>query len=318
MPTRKCFVLLDLAAQYYVEISITYYTNCLMLVNLVRRVIIVAVVTLSLIGLGLAYVSQRQSNNVTSLYTYTIVNAYPHDKTSFTQGLAFENGTIYEGTGLYGHSSLRKTELETGKVLDVRELPSEIFGEGITICGDRLIQITWKNHLGFVYDKETFDLIREFSYSTEGWGITYDGVRLIMSDGSSTLHFFDPETLEETGRIEVQSNGEPVTRLNELEYARGEIYANVWTTNRIAIISPQTGRIVGWIDLEGLLNPEQQTHADVLNGIAYDPINDRLFVTGKLWPTLFEIDLVPSTVANHADTVPEFRIETAPVLRKPF
>ena len=264
-----------------------------MLVNLVRRVIIVAVVILSLIGLGLAYVSQRQWNNVTSLYTYTIVNAYPHDETAFTQGLAFENGSIYEGTGLYGRSSLRKTELETGKVMDVRELPSEIFGEGITICGDRLIQITWKNHLGFVYDKETFELIREFSYSTEGWGITYDGVRLIMSDGSSTLYFLDPETLEETGRIEVQSNGEPVTRLNELEYARGEIYANVWKTDRIARISPTTGRVTGWIDLSGLSSKVPLSNAeDVLNGIAYDAKQDRLFVTGKHWPKLFEIELV--------------------------
>jgi glutamine cyclotransferase len=283
----------------------------------VRRVIIAAVVVLSLIGLGVAYVSQKQSNTVTYLYTYRIVNAYPHDKTAFTQGLAFENGMIYEGTGLYGHSSLRETDLETGKVLNVRELPSEIFGEGITICGNRLVQITWKNHLGFVYDKETFDMIGEFSYLTEGWGITFDGIRLIMSDGSSTLYFLDAETLKETGRIEVQGNGAPVTSLNELEYIRGEIYANVWMTNRIAIISPETGRVVGWIDLEGLLSPEQQKDADVLNGIAYDRVDDRIFVTGKLWPTLFEIDLVPSA-ANNADTVSEFRIETAPVLRKPF
>lgn len=289
-----------------------------MVVNLVRRVIIVTIVVVSLIGFGLAYFSQRQSNDVTPLYRYTIVNEYPHDEAAFTQGLTFENGVLYEGTGLYGDSTLRKVQLETGKVLDIRELSSDIFGEGITVCGDRLVQITWKNHLGFLYDKETFDLVWEFRYATEGWGITYDGVRLIMSDGSSTLYFLDPETFEVTGTIEVQSNGEPVTRLNELEYVRGEVYANVWMTNRIARISPETGRIVGWIDLEGLLSLEQETRADVLNGIAYDPINDRLFVTGKLWPTLFEIDLVPPTIGNRAHTVSESKMETVPVLTKLF
>ena len=227
-----------------------------------------------------------------SLYGYTIVNVYPHDSTAFTEGLVFENGILYEGTGLYEHSSLRKIELETGTVLRLYQLAPQFFGEGITLCGDRLIQLTWKNHVGFVYDKETFKLIQEFNYSAEGWGITYDGKRLIMSDGTSTLHFLDPGTFKETGRVDVHDDGGSVTALNELEYVRGEIYANVWLTDKIVRISPETGRVVGWIGLKGLLTPEERANADVLNGIAYDADNNRLFVTGKLWPTLFEIRLI--------------------------
>ena len=227
------------------------------------------------------------------VYRYRVVHTYPHDPAAFTQGLVFEDGLLYEGTGLYGQSSLRRVELETGKVLQRRELPAEYFGEGITVFGDRIIQLTWQSNLGFVYDKETFELLKEFSYPTEGWGITHDGTRLIMSDGTATLRFLDPETLQEIGRIDVSDDAGSVARLNELEYVQGEIYANVWQTDRIARISPQTGRVVGWIDLQGLLSAEDRARpVDVLNGIAYDAENDRLFVTGKWWPRLFEIDLV--------------------------
>ncbi len=230
-------------------------------------------------------------------YSYTVVNVYPHDRNAFTQGLVFENGFLYEGTGLIGQSSLRKVELETGTVLQIRELPAPYFGEGITIYGNRIIQLTWLSKVGFVYDKNSFELLQEFSYSTAGWGITHDGKRLIMSDGTSRLHFLDPFTFEEIGWIEVYDLDGPVTRLNELEYIHGEIYANVWQTNRIARISPLTGQVVGWIDLAGLLSPEGLLYpVDVLNGIAYNPIKNRLLVTGKLWPKLFEIELIPLPV----------------------
>jgi len=229
------------------------------------------------------------------LSTYQIVNTYPHDPKAFTQGLAFEEDILYEGTGLRGQSTLRKVELETGHILRLRELPPEFFGEGVTIYRDKLIQLTLQSHLGFVYHKGSFELLREFNYSAEGWGITYDGRRLIMSDGSSTLRFLDPETLEEIGSIEVHDRNGPVARLNELEYVCGEIYANVWKTDRIARIAPLTGQVVGWINLQALLSPEElNDRVDALNGIAYDAKNDRLFVTGKFWPKVFEVKLVLS------------------------
>ena len=224
---------------------------------------------------------------------YRIVNTYPHDPRAFTQGLFFVDGILYEGTGLRGRSSLRKVELQTGNILLARQLPARFFGEGITSYGNRIIQLTWRARVGFVYDRQTFQLLDRFNYPTEGWGITHDGNSLIMSDGTSTLYLLDPQTFKEVGRIEVHDMDGPVSRLNELEYVRGEIYANVWRTDRIARISPQTGAVVGWIELEGLLSPEDHTRqVDVLNGIAYDAKNDRLFVTGKLWPKLFEIELV--------------------------
>jgi len=234
--------------------------------------------------------------NVVGNCTYKVVNTYPHDPNAFTQGLVFENGVLYEGTGLRGRSTLRRVELETGDILQIRELSAQFFGEGVTIYGNRLIQLTWQSNVGFVYDKESFELLQEFNYATEGWGITYDGKRLIMSDGTSTLHFLDPETFEEIGSIEVLDGGSPVTRLNELEYVQGEIYANVWQTDLIARIAPLTGQVTGWIELEGLLGLEDRSElVDVLNGIAYDAENDRLFVTGKLWPKLFEIELIPQS-----------------------
>ncbi len=231
--------------------------------------------------------------DVTPVYGYEIINAYPHDRNAFTQGLVFDDGVLYEGTGIRGESTLRTVELETGEVLKLYSLPAKFFGEGVTLWEDKLIQLTWRSGVGFVYDKESFRLLREFAYPTEGWGITHDEKRLIMSDGTSTLHFLDPNTFEETGRIEVRDRGVPITNLNELEYVKGEIYANVWRTNRIARISPETGQVVGWIDLEGLISEEDRSQpVDVLNGIAYDAKHDRLFVTGKYWPKLFEIELM--------------------------
>ena len=226
-------------------------------------------------------------------YTYKIVNTYPHDRKAFTQGLVFSDGALYEGTGLYGASTLRKVDLETGEVLQIRRLPEQLFGEGITIWRDRIVQLTWREKNGLVYDKNSFELLEQFPYSTEGWGITHDGNYLVMSDGSSRLYFLHPDNFQEIGRIEVHDNARPVTRLNELEYIRGEIYANVWQTNRIVRISPKTGKVIGWIEMDGLLTQEElREPVDVLNGIAYDAENDRLFVTGKLWPKVFEIKLV--------------------------
>jgi glutamine cyclotransferase len=205
----------------------------------------------------------------------------------------FEEGILYEGTGKLGRSSLRTVELETGDVLRFRLLPAQLFGEGVAVYGDKIFQLTWKSRVGFVYDKDSFEFLRIFTYPTEGWGLTHDDQRLIMSDGTSTLHFLDPETLEETGQVGVYDNYEPVARLNELEYVRGEIFANVWQTDRIVRIDPQTGQVTGWIDLTGLLSEEDRVEVGALNGIAYDAADDRLFVTGKLWPKIFEIELVP-------------------------
>lgn len=227
-------------------------------------------------------------------YTYRIVNTYPHDPNAFTQGLLPLDGIFYEGTGLYGHSTLRKVAPKSGQVLQQISLSPTLFGEGITIFGDKLYQLTWKSKVGFIYNKDNFDLLQEFHYPTEGWGITHDGQKLIMSDGSDTLYFWNPETLEEMGRVRVFDDKGPVVRLNELEYVEGEIFANVWQTNRIAIINPKTGQVTGWIDLSGILSAEDLSQpVDVLNGIAYNAQTGQLYVTGKLWPKLFEIELIP-------------------------
>jgi len=241
----------------------------------------------------LVWLTVSPANHTPLHYTYEIVNVYPHDSNAFTQGLAFENGVLYEGTGLYGYSTLRRVDLETGKILQLHPLPDQFFGEGITIFGDRIIQLTWRSKKGFVYNRDSFDLLREFFYSTEGWGITHDGSQLIMSDGTANLYFLDPETFDETGQIEVFDNG-PVTKLNELEYIQGNIYANIWKEQKIAIIDPQTGQVHGWIDLSGLQDLEDPDPNNILNGIAYDAEGDRLFVTGKRWSQLFEIRLIRS------------------------
>lgn len=238
--------------------------------------------------------SPERTATRTPVFGYRVVNVYPHDRGAFTQGLAYEDGFLYEGTGLQGRSTLRKVELATGAVVQQRALDPEYFGEGIVIYRDKVVQLTWQSYVGFVYNKASFTPWRRFRYATEGWGITHDGKRLIMSDGSATLYFWNPETFVETGRLEVHDEQGPVTHLNELEFVKGEVYANVWQTERIARISPQTGRVVGWVDLTGLLPAEDRSPpVDVMNGIAYDARGDRLFVTGKLWPKLFEIVLVP-------------------------
>ena len=224
--------------------------------------------------------------------TYEIVNAYPHDVRAFTEGLIFYRGEFYESTGLNGQSSLRRVKIETGVVLQKIELPPQYFGEGLTLFNDHLFQLTWQNQTGLVYDRATFKQVGLFAYPMQGWGITHDGRRLIISDGTPVLHFYDPAKLVETQRITVTLNGQPVAMLNELEYVRGEIYANVWQTNFIARIDPASGRVLGMIDLTGLLGPaDRQQPVDVLNGIAYDSTTDRLFVTGKLWPKVFEIKI---------------------------
>jgi glutamine cyclotransferase len=226
--------------------------------------------------------------------TYRVIHAYPHDPQAFTQGLIYLDGHLFESTGLEGQSSLRQVDLESGRVLEQRDVPKQYFAEGLTDWGSTLVQLTWQSHIGFVYDRATFHLLRSFQYSGEGWGLTQDGKRLILSDGSATLRFLDPNTFKEVRRITVTDHGKPVTKLNELEYIHGEIYSNIWYSNKIARISPQTGRVLGWIDLTGIIpSVELQSTDAVLNGIAYDAQHDRLFVTGKLWPRLFEIKVIP-------------------------
>ncbi len=228
-------------------------------------------------------------------WTYKLVNIFAHDPKAFTQGLVFEDGFLYEGTGLNGRSELRKVDLETGNVLQTHKLPDEFFGEGITIYGNRIIQLTYQSNVGFVYNKETFELLQEFNYPTEGWGLTHDGKNLIMSDGTPMLYFLDPETFVQINKIMVLDQDSPVWGLNELEYIDGQIYANVWPTERIVKIEPETGEVIGWIDAEGILAPEDHSEpVDVFNGIAYDPAGHRLFVTGKFYPKLYEIKLIPA------------------------
>jgi glutamine cyclotransferase len=227
-------------------------------------------------------------------YTYTVVNTFPHDTTAFTEGLVYQDGFLYESTGLNGNSTLRREELETGQTLQLYSLPSQYFGEGITISGDKIIQLTWQSQVGFVYNKTTFQLLDQFTYPTEGWGITNNGTTLIMSDGTPTLYFLNPETYKKTGDIQVHDGNTSITMLNELEYVKGDIYANVWHEDRIAIINITTGQVKGWINLAGLNKNPIYDPEDVLNGIAYDSMGDRLFVTGKRWSQLFQINLVPA------------------------
>src|SRR5512135_705243 len=250
---------------------------------------------------GISPISTLPSNPVSPqaipTFSYKVIQSYPHDRAAYTEGLAFDNqGTLYESTGLNGRSSLRRVDLNSGQVLQSIDLSPQYFGEGITIVGDEIIQLTWKTHVGFVYDKASFNLLKTFSYATEGWGLTNDGQQLIMSDGTATLHFLSINTVQEIKQIQVHDNHGPIVMLNELEYIRGEIFANVWQTDRIARISPDTGQVLGWLVLTGLdAQLDRSQPIDVLNGIAYDAPHDRLFVTGKLWPEIFEITLKQTT-----------------------
>lgn len=227
------------------------------------------------------------------VYDAEIVHTYPHDVAAFTEGLFYLNGFLYESTGLEQHSSIRKIRLETGEVVQQRDISREYFGEGIVNWKGHIISLTWKTQVGFVFDLASFKLQRQFSYVGEGWGLTQDGKEIIMSDGSSQLRFLDPDTLTETHRVEVTMQGNSIRNVNELEWVKGEIYANVWQTNWILRIDPVSGRVLGVIDLRGVLQKSDiiPGQTDVLNGIAYDAKNDRLFVTGKNWPKLFEIRL---------------------------
>ena len=246
-----------------------------------KTVIGLACVTLmSMRAIGFAPQSPLASGLPT--FGYEVVRSYPHDPGAFTQGLQYVDGFLYEGTGLIGRSSIRKVKLETGEVLQKRDVSADYFGEGITVFGNDLIELTWQNHLAFVYDKTTFEPKKRFSYPGEGWGLTADGTNLIMSDGSDELRVLDPLTFAEKRRIKVTAAGTPLRDLNELEYVKGEIFANIWQTDYVARVAPDTGKVTGYVDLRGLLTPVERSRTDVLNGIAYDAKQDRLFVTGKL------------------------------------
>jgi glutaminyl-peptide cyclotransferase len=253
-------------------------------------ILLIAVLSVGIIGL---YSQNGKSNYPQNIhdYTYDLIKTYPHDPNAFTEGLAYDNGSFLESTGLIGSSSLRRVDVNSGNVLQEITLPRQYFGEGITIVQNTVIQLTWQSHVGFVYDKNSLSLLRNFTYSTEGWGIKFNGKDLIMSDGSDNLFFLDPVSFRNDGQVKVHDGNSSIFEINELEFVNGEIYANIWHQQKIAIINPETGVVRAWIDLTGLGSPNGE---NVLNGIAYDATRDRLFVTGKDWPQLFEIKLVPS------------------------
>lgn len=244
---------------------------------------------LSLIAGGVVWaLAQSRTPRV---YGCQVLNAHPHDANAYTQGLVFEDGFLYEGTGKYGQSQLRKVELESGRVLQAQSLPRNLFGEGITILDDRIYQLTWREGTAIVYDKDSLRELQRFRYDGEGWGLTHDGTHLIMSDGTATLRFVDPKTFRVVKQLLVRSQGRRVDKLNELEFIGGEIFANIWYKDYVARISPGSGEVTGWIDMRQLW-PVRRDREAVLNGIAYDAKDDRLFVTGKNWPKLYEIRLV--------------------------
>ena len=239
--------------------------------------------------LGGAYYLNPFSTETT---TFRIVATYPHNSDDFTQGLVYLDGDIIEGTGLYGKSVLRRIDLETGEVLQTHELPPDVFGEGVTVLGDKVYQLTWREWTCYVYDLESLELKDTINYPTEGWGLTHNGNYLIMSDGTSKLRLIDPDTFYSVQIINVRNNGEPVDNLNELEYVDGIIYANIWMTDQIALIDAMSGNVVEMIDFSSLKDEIDTDQIDVLNGIAYNPEKDTFYITGKLWPTIFEVELI--------------------------
>ncbi len=246
-----------------------------------------------LLGAAQAGSEEEPAEAPIAYYRYKVIKTYPHDTQNFTQGLVYEDGFLYEGTGLFKQSMLIKRDLKKDRIVKRLRLPNQYFGEGVAVFGEKVIQLTWKSEIAFVYDKTTFRELEQFTYSGQGWGLTSDGTRLILSDGTSTLRFLDPNTYAEMGRIRVFNGRRPLRQINELEYIDGQIYANVLPTDYIAIISPETGRVTGWVDLTGLYIPPQYSPSNVvLNGIAYIPESQHLLVTGKCWPKIYEIELV--------------------------
>ncbi len=239
--------------------------------------------------------AQSASDAEPVAYTYQIVNVFPHDRGAFTEGLLFLKGVLFESTGLNGRSDIRKVDLSSGRVLQQTRLSPQYFGEGLVVLGEKIYQLTWKNQKGFIYGLGSFEPEGEFTYTGEGWGLTTDGHSLIMSNGTNEIRFIDPTTFKVTRTIAVTRAGLPLTQLNELEWVKGELYANIWQTQTVARIDPANGRLIGLIDFSGLLTPDDYRSGgiDVLNGIAYDPAGDRLFVTGKNWPKLFEVRVRP-------------------------
>jgi glutaminyl-peptide cyclotransferase len=258
--------------------------------------LLIAVILLLSVSLAIVLDSSKPSSSVTTLhYAYSIVNTFPHDPSAFTEGLVYADGFLYESTGLNGASSLRRENLTTGKVLQQIELSYIYFGEGLALVDDRLFQLTYTTQIGFVYGKNSFALLGNFNFTTDttqGWGLTFDGKNLVMSDGSDSLYFLNPDTYQKTGHIHVHDGNVSVVALNELEYVNGDIYANIFEQQKIAIINPQTGQVKAWIDLTAMEGTNGSNPESVLNGIAYDKQNNRLFVTGKNWQQLYEIKLV--------------------------
>lgn len=250
------------------------------------------VAALIVVGVASCPIAAQFKRGDRGITPYRVVADFPHDPTAFSQGLVILDGQLYEGTGKKGESTLRKVDLKTGRVELFVPLDRSYFGEGITILNDRIYQLTWENHLGFVYDLKTLKQLKTFRYSGEGWGLTNDGKHLIMSDGTAMLRFLDPQTFEVVKRVRVRNSQGQVDKLNELEYVKGEILANIWYEDRIARISPDSGEVLGWIDLSNLYPSRQRPKEDVLNGIAFDEASGRLFVTGKNWPKLYEIELL--------------------------
>ena len=260
--------------------------------TLFTRKIFFIIVILFLSAIVIIFTSYIRNINSVPVSSYIINKTYPHDRTAFTQGLIYLDGFFYESTGLYGESDIRKVDPETGEVLKKKELPDHLFGEGLTYLNDRLYQLTWREGVGMVYDSETLELLKTFPVNGEGWGLTSDGEYLIRSDGSDRLYFMGPDTLSDDFWIPVSDEDGPVENINELQYVDGLIYANIWKTYRIAVIDPVDGSVVFWIDCNGIIDKESYPWIDVMNGIAYDHEEGRLFVTGKLWPYLYEIDII--------------------------